>query len=83
MAGRGATTGVHEDVNNRLMPVFCSDVSLDGNLTLNLTLKFPFLEGSLGIGIPSPLIISSYDGLMMVLTGTVRFLPSRVVICAV
>jgi hypothetical protein len=82
MVGRD-TIGVYDDVNNRLMPVFCSDVSLDGNLTVNLILKFPFLEGSLGIGIPSPLTTSSYDGLMMVLTGTVRFLPSRVAICAV
>jgi len=58
MVGRD-TTGVYEEVNSRLMPVFCSDVSLVGNLILNLILKFPFLEGSLGIGIPSPLTTSS------------------------
>ena len=47
------------DVNNLLMPVFCSEVSLAGNLMLNLILKLPFLEGSLGMGIPSPLTTSS------------------------
>jgi len=62
-----------------LRPLFCSDVSLEGNLMLNLILKFPFLEGSLGIGIPSPLTTSSYVGLMVLLIGIVRFLPSRVV----
>ena len=58
MVGR-ATTSVYEEVNSRLMPVFCSEVSLVGNLMLNLILKFPLLEGSLGIGIPSPLTTSS------------------------
>uniref|UniRef100_A0A2P2PLI9 Uncharacterized protein n=1 Tax=Rhizophora mucronata TaxID=61149 RepID=A0A2P2PLI9_RHIMU len=55
----GLTSPFHEAEINRFRPVFCSEVSLLGNLMLNLILKFPFLDGSLGIGIPSPLTISS------------------------
>ena len=49
----------YDDDNNLFMPVFCSEVSLVGNLMLNLILRLPFLEGSFGIGIPSPLTTSS------------------------
>lgn len=78
-----APTSAYEDVNRRLIPAFCSEVSLLGNLMLNLIRRFPFLVGSFGIGIPSPLTTSSYVGPTMLLMGIVRFRPSSVVTCAV
>ena len=42
-----------------LIPVFCSDVNVVGNLMLNLILRLPLFEGSLGIGMPSPGTTSS------------------------
>lgn len=36
-----------------LIPDFCSDVNLVGNLMLNLILRLPLFVGSFGRGIPS------------------------------
>ena len=42
-----------QEPSSLLISAFCSEVSLVGNLMLNLILRFPFLEGSFGIGMPS------------------------------
>lgn len=58
---------------------FCSEVSLEGYLTLSLILKFPFFPGSFDIGIPSSGTTTSAPGLTISVNGIMRLLPSNVV----
>ncbi|PKA47261.1 hypothetical protein AXF42_Ash017206 [Apostasia shenzhenica] len=51
-----------QGANCFLIPAFCSEVNLEGNLILNLILRLPLLVKSLGIGMPSLGTISSYPG---------------------
>lgn len=51
--GEGGAVLAPQEPSSLLISAFCSEVSLVGNLMLNLILRFPFLEESFGIGIPS------------------------------